>query len=329
MDAGAEHVCATLRLCLGDAARVVAEVRGSDDRTIAKLARMGIGIVSRGSPEYPVLLETIPSPPPLLYVRGDAGVLSERAVAVVGSRNATAYGRAVAEAVAASAAAVGLAVVSGGALGIDGAAHAAALVEGSTIAVMGCGLDRLYPARHRELFRRMERSGCIISEFPCGMPPLAHHFPQRNRVIAGMAEKTVVVEAGTRSGGLITAGFAADYGREVLAVPGPVFAPQSAGCLALIADGATLLADPGDLVALMGFDMRGAARRDAAGQAFSDAEKSILSALAAGHAGVDDLADATGLSMPELLGGLTRLELAGAARRDVGGRVVLTLVSRA
>jgi DNA processing protein len=181
------------------------------------------------SPRYPDRLRRIYDPPPLIYVRGDLRS-AEPAVAVVGSRRATATGRVVTERLAAGLAASGVTVVSGLARGIDAVAHRAALdAGGRTIAVLGCGLDVIYPPEHAGLMEAITQQGCIITEFPLGTPPLRHHFPQRNRIIAGLTLGVVVVEGDERSGALSTAGYALDEGREVMAVPGVVRAMRWTG----------------------------------------------------------------------------------------------------
>jgi DNA processing protein len=314
-----EAVTERLGLDAARTARLCGAVAHSGRAETDLVSRLGMCPVTLADDGYPRALTQISHPPPLLYVKGDAEAMTGRAVAIVGCRKATAYGRAVAEAVAAAAAGAGLTVVSGGALGIDGAAHLAAMAAGSTIAVMGCGADVVYPASHRSLLEAVRRSGCVISEFPPGTPPLQYHFPQRNRVIAGLAERVVVVEAGQRSGALITATFAADYGREVLAVPGPIWAPQSAGCLALLADGATPLTDPSDVWRRFGLDAPPPQR-----PAFSDAEERLLAELGAGRDSLESLQHASGLSAPVFLAALSSLELLGALRREAGGRLVLT-----
>jgi len=244
--------------------------------------------------------------------------LGERAVAIVGTRRATAYGRAVAEAVAAVAVQAGLAVVSGGALGIDTVAHAAACSDGTTVVVLGCGLDRCYPPSNRALFRRViDQGGCLISEFCPGTPALPHHFPLRNRLIAGLVECVVVVEAPARSGALITAGHAADLGREVVAVPAQVWAPQSVGCLALIRDGATPLLDPADVLASFGLEE---ALRTAV--VLSDGQARLLEHIQRGSDRLDALVAASGLHPSACLASLAELEIAGHVRRDDGGRLV-------
>ena len=193
---------------------------------------MTIRRLRRADPEFPTLLAAIHDPPPSLYVRGEAelGVLAVPAVAVVGARSCSAYGRSVARLLARELAAAGLLVVSGMARGIDGEAHRSALeAAGLTVAVLGCGVDRDYPAAHAELARRICERGLVVSEYEPGVEPAPWRFPARNRIIAGLCEATIVVEARERSGALITADFALEEGREVLAVPGEITRDCSSG----------------------------------------------------------------------------------------------------
>jgi len=200
-------------------------------------------------PGYPRLLREIHDPPPVLYVKGTLLPEDEAAVAIVGTRAATPYGLDVAERLAEELARCGITVVSGLAEGIDRAAHEGALKAGGrTIAVVGHGLDTIYPRQHRELAERIMQSGCVLSEFSIGMPPLKENFPQRNRIISGLSLGTLVVEAPVRSGALITARTAMEQGREVFAVPGPVSSPKSEGTHALIKDGAKLVCKVQDIL---------------------------------------------------------------------------------
>lgn len=197
--------------------------------------------VAPGHPDYPALLGAAPWATPL-WIRGRVIATDTLAVAVVGSRRATGYGVEVAEGLAYDLAVRGVTIVSGMARGIDTAAHRGALAAGGrTLAVLGCGIDRVYPPENRELAREIEARGAVVSQFPPGTPPLPGHFPARNRTLAGLALGVVVVEAGERSGALITAGHAADLGREVFAVPGKITSGTSRGAHGLIRDGATLV----------------------------------------------------------------------------------------
>jgi DNA processing protein len=206
-------------------------------------------ILTLGHPRYPPRLMEIPTPPPVLFVLGDPDCLDTPQLAVVGSRNPTWGGLDNARTFAHELALAGLVVTSGLALGIDAAGHEAALQAGSaTIAVAANGLDRVYPARHRKLAREIARQGALVSEFPIGTPPRAEHFPRRNRIISGLSLGVLVIEAGLRSGSLITARLGAEQGREVFAVPGSIHNPLAHGCHRLIRQGAKLVEGHGDVL---------------------------------------------------------------------------------
>jgi DNA processing protein len=237
-----------------------------------------------GDPRYPALLATIPSPPPLT-VRGTLEPGDALAIAIVGARRATAYGLEVAARLAADLAARGVTIVSGLARGIDTASHRAALEAGGrTIAVLGSGADVVYPPENAALAARIAARGALLSQFPAGTPPLPHHFPLRNRTLAGLALGVIVVEAGERSGALITAGFAGDLGREVFAVPGRITSEASRGAHRLLRDGATLVTGWADVVQELPAPWRAAVREAvaplAAGPAPGTDEARILAALA-------------------------------------------------
>jgi DNA processing protein len=210
-------------------------------------------ILNLHDPRYPSLLKEIPDPPPLLFVRGDASFLQQAQLAIVGSRNPSAGGKQLAHDFAATLSRHGLLITSGLALGIDAASHQGALdARGETIAVAGTGLDRIYPARHRELGHAIVAQGALVSEFPPGTPPIASNFPRRNRIISGMSLGTLVVEAALKSGSLITARLAAEQGREVFAVPGSIHNPLAKGCHAIIQQGAKLTMEVGDILEELG-----------------------------------------------------------------------------
>ena len=211
--------------------------------------RVGARILVPDDAEFPAPLRTIPDPPPVLFALGILSLLDRPAIAIVGSRDHTAYGEAVTRSLAGQAARAGLVVVSGMARGLDAVAHAAALgAGGTTIGVLGNGLGVIYPAANRALYERIAEHGLLLTEFPPGERPHAGSFPRRNRLISGLARVTAVVEAAVGSGALITAGTALDQGREVMAVPGPVTSPVSTGTNRLIRDGATPYLEPVDLL---------------------------------------------------------------------------------
>jgi DNA processing protein len=281
--------------------------RGGDDRHVVAL----------GDAAYPPLLLQTADPPLLLYVQGSVDRLAAPSIAIVGSRNPTPQGRDTARTFARALAGEGLVVVSGLALGIDGAAHDGALDGGGagTLAVVGTGPDRVYPSRHHALAHRITRGGAIVSEYAPGTPPLAENFPQRNRIIAGLALGTVVVEAALKSGSLITARLAAEAGREVFAVPGSIYSPQSRGCHALIQQGAKLVQSAADVAE----DLRGLRRSLPLDGAAAPPSDPLLEALGSDPVTLDALLARTGWPAAELSAKLLELELDGAVARLPGG----------
>ena len=316
---------------LGVPARVVSGLRRPDragvDADLAWLRDGPRGLLTLACPDYPAPLLASPGPPPLLFLEGDRAALGSRGIAVVGSRQPSATGLALARRFAAELAGAGLAVISGLAAGIDGAAHAGALAgRGATLAVTGNGLDRVYPARHRALAREIAAHGLLLSEFPPGTPPARGHFPRRNRVIAGLAQGVLVVEAAPRSGSLITARLAAEAGREVFAVPGSVLNPLARGCHQLIRDGAKLVETVDDLLEEFPGWARAAgsvASGGDGGAAGSATEEMLLQCLRAGPASVDALVAASGLAAGEVAARLLALELGGHVSSDLSGRYCL------
>jgi DNA processing protein len=277
---------------------------------------LGVRIVGRDEPSYPPWLRRVYAPPPVLWVRG-ALVAGEgdRAVAVVGSRAATGLNLAFARTLARDLASSGLTVVSGLARGIDTAAHRGALDgRGRTVAVLGSGLDRLYPPENAALAAAVAREGALVSEFPLGTGPWKGNFPRRNRVIAGWARGVVVVEAGSRSGALSTARAALDEGREVMAVPGHPAQPAAEGTNSLLRDGAALVRGAADVLAELGL---------APPAAQSAPVDEVLATLARGvPASVDEIQSRCGLALPALLGRLAELELDEAVVRLPGALFV-------
>jgi DNA processing protein len=230
------------------AARLLDAARSTAVRALADATRLGIEPLPWGARDYPPLLARIPDPPPLLWVRGAAPLLSLPAVAVVGSRAASPYGLEVAHEFGAALAEAGVTVVSGLARGVDSSAHRGALTRGTTAAVFGSGADVVYPREHRALVTEIARRGVIVSELPPGSPPRQHHFPRRNRLISGLSLAVVVVEASTRSGSLQTARLALEQGREVMAVPGNILGDRNRGCHGLLRDGAMLVEQVSDIL---------------------------------------------------------------------------------
>jgi DNA processing protein len=286
-------------------------------RTLAWLEAPGHRLVAWGDAQYPGALLALGHAPPVLYYVGDPELLNAPAFAIVGSRSATAQGKENARAFARALSDAGLVVVSGLALGIDGAAHEGAL-EGaaSTIAVVGTGLDRVYPARHRDLAHRIAKSGGLLSEFAPGTPPREYHFPRRNRLISGLSRGVLVVEATLQSGSLITARYAGEQGRDVFAIPGSIHSPLSKGCHKLIREGAKLTETAHDILEEMGLALPGL--QSEAGVPMS--EGALLDALGADPADVDTLVARTGLGADEVVVQLTGLELGGDVAALPGGR---------
>jgi len=287
-------------------------VRSFDEGAYAeRLREQGVRWVARDDPGFPPLLGAIHDPPPGLFVRREAAldVLRGPTVAVVGARACSPYGSYVARMLGRELGGAGLAVVSGLARGVDGEAHRGALdAGGTTIAVLGCGIDRDYPAAHRELAARIRASGLVVSEYAPGVEPAPWRFPARNRVIAGLSAAVVVVEARDRSGALITADLALEEGRDVLAVPGEITSALSAGTNDLLKLGATPLTRSEDVLEIFGLVGAESAAADVGPLAAK-----VLERLRDGPASADELARATGLDAGSLASALTELELAGCA----------------
>lgn len=295
------------------------------EAALAWAAQPGNRLLTLADTEYPQALLTAADPPVLLYVKGDVALLNRPACAIVGSRNATKQGEANAEAFAAALAGAGLAIVSGLAAGIDAAAHRGALAatEGATIAVIGTGIDRIYPARNEGLAREIAARGVIVSEFAIGTPPLPANFPRRNRLIAGLAQGCLVVEAARQSGSLITARLAAEAGREVFAIPGSIHSPQSKGCHALIRQGAKLVEAAQDILEELKWEKRIGATPTAAVSptpSFREEADPVLAAIGYDPVELDTLAARSGLAPDALLARLLPLELDGRIAQLPGNR---------
>ncbi len=278
---------------------------------LARLSETGVHWIARSAREFPPLLHAIHDPPPGLFVRGAAGsdVLRRATVAVVGARSCSPYGAQVARMLGRELGSAGLVVVSGLARGVDGEAHRGALeAGGATVAVLGCGIDRDYPAAHRELAARIRATGLTVSEYAPGVEPAPWRFPARNRIIAGLSAATVVVEARDRSGALITADLALEEGREVFAVPGEITSALSSGTNDLLKLGASPLTAPADVLEIFG--LTGA---EAEPVELGSSAEVVLARLRDGPASADELARATGLDAGTLASALTELELAGCA----------------
>jgi DNA processing protein len=302
------------------------------EQEVTQLGCRQVTVLTYHDEQYPALLRMIPDPPPLLYFRGTLLDTDRHAVAVVGTRKVSAAGRVFAEELARALARMGFTIVSGLARGVDAAAHRGALAgQGRTLAVMGCGLDRTYPADHRQLREAIERQGAVLSELSLGSAPHGYHFPRRNRIISGLALGVVVTEATLESGSLITARLAAEQGREVFAVPGFVNAEGSRGPNSLIKDGAKLLESAQDVLDELlpqldaEFRRRLEARTEAEGQArvhLGKEEMLVYDALTAVPQSVDDIIRRSGLAASHVTGILLALELKNCVRQMAGNEYV-------
>ncbi len=281
----------------------------------------GHAVVTLADAVYPRLLLEIADPPPLLYAVGRLELLARPALAIVGSRNATAQGTRNAEQFARAFSATGVTIVSGLALGIDAAAHAGGLAgEGSTIAVLGTGVDVVYPRANAALAARIAESGLLLSEFALGTAAAAHHFPRRNRLISALAQGCLVVEAALASGSLITARAAAEQGREVFAIPGSIHSPLSKGCHALIKQGAKLVESAEDVLAELTSFRRTATASTRAPAAPAADEEPLLAHMGFDPVDVDSICARSGLTVERVCADLLRLELGGRVAALPGGR---------
>ncbi|MGE5199293.1 MAG: DNA-processing protein DprA, partial [Rhodospirillaceae bacterium] len=312
-----------------EAASRAASLRRRAEAALAVARAKGIGLVLRGSPDYPVRLGSIPDPPAVLWARGRAGPC-RHAVAVVGSRFATPHGLEIGYRLGRGLARAGFDVVSGLARGVDAAAHRGALAGGGrTVAVLGCGVDVAYPPEHARLAAEVAAAGAAVSEFAPGVPPRGWHFPRRNRLISGLSLGVVIVEAAQRSGSLITARCALEQGRSVMAVPGPVLSGRNRGAHALIRDGAGVVEEAIDVIEQLQADWRDefieapAASPGPDPAAAPARAEPVLSAMLPGETyGLEELTAMTGLAPAEILTRLTRLEVDGWLLRIDGGRFV-------
>lgn len=297
-------------------------------RALSLLDRGGAELLVEADPRYPSSFLELPDPPPLIFARGRLELLDRPAIAMVGTRRPTRYGRDAARALAGGISRAGLVVVSGMARGIDGEAHHAAL-EGGTIGVLGCGIDVVYPHEHARLFEMVANSGLLLSEFPPGAPPLQYHFPQRNRLIAALSLGVLVVEAARGSGSLITVDHALDLGREVMVVPGPIGRESSMGSNELFRDGATPILGVADILGALGLSApeREAEEEGEVGSGPPPLEGEALRLwLAAGEEPrhTDELAAEAGIDSATALARLLELELEGHIRRLSGQRFIRT-----
>jgi DNA processing protein len=297
------------------------QVRNSDlpDKTWLAIQNRGIKILTWESAEYPLRLMEIEQPPPVLYLRGELSNEDQWAVGIVGTRRATAYGRQAAEDLAAGLAQNGITIVSGLARGVDAIAHQASLrAGGRTLAVLGCGVDQIYPPEHHRLAEQIISQGALLSDYPPGTAPEAANFPPRNRIISGLSLAIIVVEASEKSGALITAAFAAEQGRAVFALPGSIYAPQSKGTNRLIQEGAHLTLGVNDVLEILHLtrhDQQRAARTVLPADAV---EAQLYTLLGREPLHVDEICNHAGLPIEQVSATLAMMELKGLVRQ-VGG----------
>lgn len=301
----------------------------SDARTLrAQAAARNIHVLPWTDARFPASLLATSDVTPALWYRGDLASLDSVRIAIVGSRSASTAAREIAATLAEDLASSGVTIVSGLARGVDSAAHRGALQAGRTIAVLGSGVDRIYPAEHGVLAADIAVRGLVMSEYPPGTPPLPFHFPMRNRIISGLSRAVVVIEAHEKSGSLITAGCALEQGREVMAVPGTVLGGRNRGGHALIRDGATIVESAADILDVLGLAPRKEASPDDVGRGFTASQSTtctdpVLGRMEPGHPyDLDALAAATGLDISRLLPYIMDLELTGRVRRVDGAHFV-------
>lgn len=303
--------------------------RISLDEEMEKLERLSVRPLTGHDPAYPRLLKEIYDPPPVLYIRGSLVAEDEWAVAVVGSRHSTIYGRQVAEDIVADLARHKITIVSGLARGIDSIAHRSALEAGGrTIAVLACGLDQVYPPEHAPLAREIMGHGALVSEQPLGMPPRADYFPRRNRIMSGLSLGTLVVEAGETSGALITARLANEQNREVFAVPGSILSPVSRGTNYLIQEGAKLVRNYQDILEELNLSIAAQQLEMKELQPPSDAESRLLQFLSAEPVHMDEICRQSRLPISQVSSSLAMMELKGLVRQVGGMNYILARQAR-
>lgn len=300
-------------------------MRVADPDVRAALNAAGAQTLSLSDGHYPALLKTINDPPPTLFVRGNIALLDKPCLAIVGARRATAMGLKLAEEIAGAAVRAGLGVCSGLALGIDGAAHRGALAAGGdTVAVMGTGVETIYPQRHQQLGDEIAERGCLLTEFPPGTRPLPYNFPRRNRIISGLSLGVLVVEAALPSGSLITANVAAQQGREVFALPWSVAHKGGAGCLHLLRDGAKMVQGIDDILeeldSLYGLQLS-LLEKTPAPVTEGSSSSGLLSLMGFEAVSVDQLSSASGVPPADVSVALSALELQGLVERCPGGYI--------
>ena len=300
------------------------------DAELARLLRSGAHALTWDDPDYPASLRNIAQPPPVLYVCGTLLPADEWAVAVVGTRHASSYGREVARDLAAGLAANGVTVVSGLARGIDVVAHRAALEAGGrTIAVLGSGVDQIYPPEHKGTADAIAKSGAVVSDYALGTPPDGPNFPPRNRIISGLAKGVVIVEAAEVSGALITADFAAEQGRDVFAVPGHISQRQAVGTNKLIQQGARLVTGVADILEELNLAMVAEQKTARAVLPADATEQRLLACLSAEPVHIDEIGNQVGMPISQVSGALALMELKGIVRQVGGMQYVIAKEPRA
>jgi DNA processing protein len=294
------------------------------DEELARAERLGVRLLCIEDPDYPTPLSHAPGAPPLLYVRGTLLPSDDWSLAVVGTRSPSAYGREAARRLAGDLASAGLTIVSGLAMGVDTVAHEAALEAGGrTLAVLACGVDIVYPERNARLAERICQNGALLSDYPIGTKPVAGNFPPRNRIISGLTRGVLVVEAGDRSGALITVDYALEQGRDVFAVPGSIFARTSIGTNRLINRGAGLVAEAQHVLDALNLGAISVQQEVAAIVPADPAEAALLAHLSAEPHHVDEIGRASGLDAATVLATLSLMELKGSVRQVGGMHYVL------
>jgi DNA processing protein len=301
------------------------------EKQFAWAEKEGVAVLTLKDPKYPPYLKEIFAPPPVIFVRGDLSLFSLHAVAVVGTRNPTAYGKTVTQSITRELVEEGLVIVSGLARGIDTVAHQTCLDKGGhTVAVLGCGIDRIYPPANEQLCKTIGERGSVVSEFPMGTGPEAYNFPRRNRIISGLSAGVLIVEGGEKSGGLITAHYALQQGRDVFAVPGPITSPLSRGPFNLIKEGAIPARSGREIAAALSLiehpHLREAASAGMVISAplslLSESEREVYDKLSETPRRIDELSETVKRPVSQLFGVLLNLELKGLAQQMSGGLYV-------
>ncbi|MEN6521253.1 MAG: DNA-processing protein DprA [Armatimonadota bacterium] len=298
------------------------------DRSLDTLQKKNIRLISFQDKDYPANLQQIIDPPIVLFIRGELKEPDKFAIAIVGSRKASVYGRSMAERIAKDLSNRGLTVISGGARGIDAAAHKGTLAAGGrTVAVLGCGIDICYPAEHKELFDRVAENGAVVSEFSPGTPPEGWRFPARNRIISGLSIGLLVIQAPPSSGALITARYAQEQGRDIFVLPGNVDDVRNQGCHALIRDGATLVESADQILEDLGIQTEENLKPQLtfAFESLTDEERKLVETLSLQAKHVDQIIQETRLPASQVIGMLTMLEMKGIVKRVPGNAYVRAL----